>query len=515
MRRGHARRQERPVRAVRRLLALPRLRLHQEGRPAAARPAAVRGHLPQEQGRPPRPASRAAHRQRLLGVLQVPQVRLHDEQRAARRPARRRRRPAGAQGRGGDLPDLRLDERHRPGRHRPGRALRGRPAESGGAGATGAWRRTRRRSAAPAAVRAGRRRRRRTRGTSARASAARQNRPRRRERGRGRPCDPPGARAVPPLAGGPRRLAAHDPRLHDGRRRVPRLARPSAASTGDAPRGPTCAPTSPAWGARRARTTVAQRLAAIRSFHRWAAREGLAAGDPWGAIATPRLPRRLPRVLEVDQVDRLLAAVDDELTEAESASPDRIAVAIALALRDRALVETAYAAGLRISELAAADLGSLDLRRGEIRVIGKGRKERIGLLGRPAHRGTGRVPGPRPADPAGRARPAEPAADEPPPNRARSSSTTSARRSASAACAIASTGCAAAPACRSACRRTRCATRSRRTCSTAGPTCASSRSCSATRTWPRPRSTPTSRRAGWRPRLSATPIHGRAAGTAA
>ena len=137
-------------------------------------------------------------------------------------------------------------------------------------------------------------------------------------------------------------------------------------------------------GATAARTTVAQRLAAIRSFHRWAAREGLAPGDPWGAIATPRLPRRLPRVLELDQVDRLLAAVDDELTEAESASPDRIPVAMALALRDRALVETAYAAGLRISELAAADLGSLDLRRGEIRVIGKGRKERIGLLGRPA-----------------------------------------------------------------------------------------------------------------------------------
>jgi site-specific recombinase XerD len=53
-------------------------------------------------------------------------------------------------------------------------------------------------------------------------------------------------------------------------------------------------------------------------------------------------------------------------------------------MRDRALIETAYAAGLRISELAAADLASLDLRRGEIRVVGKGRKERIGLLGRPA-----------------------------------------------------------------------------------------------------------------------------------
>ncbi|HEV8696512.1 MAG TPA: tyrosine recombinase XerC [Candidatus Limnocylindrales bacterium] len=132
------------------------------------------------------------------------------------------------------------------------------------------------------------------------------------------------------------------------------------------------------------RSTVAQRLAAIRSFHRWAAREGLAPGDPWGAIATPRLPRRLPRVLEVDQVGRLLAVVEAELAAAETARPDRVALATALALRDRALVETAYAAGLRISELAAADLASVDLRRGEIRVIGKGRKERIGLLGRPA-----------------------------------------------------------------------------------------------------------------------------------
>ena len=137
-------------------------------------------------------------------------------------------------------------------------------------------------------------------------------------------------------------------------------------------------------GSGASRSTVAQRLAAIRSFHRWAAREGLTAGDPWGAIATPRLPRRLPRVLEVDEVGRLLAVVERELEAADTARPEGIALATALALRDRALVEVAYAAGLRISELAAADLGSVDLRRGEIRVIGKGRKERIGLLGRPA-----------------------------------------------------------------------------------------------------------------------------------
>jgi site-specific recombinase XerD len=133
-----------------------------------------------------------------------------------------------------------------------------------------------------------------------------------------------------------------------------------------------------------ARSSVAQRLAAIRSFHRWATRSDLALGDPWGAIATPRLPRRLPRVLEVEQVARILAVVEADLEARPGEDPDRAAVRVALALRDRALVETAYAAGLRISELAAADLGSLELRRGELRVIGKGRKERIGLLGRPA-----------------------------------------------------------------------------------------------------------------------------------
>jgi site-specific recombinase XerD len=137
-------------------------------------------------------------------------------------------------------------------------------------------------------------------------------------------------------------------------------------------------------GMGRARSSTAQRLAAIRSFHRFAAREGHAPGDPWGAIATPRLPRRLPRVLEVEEVERLLAAVDAGLDDETVADGDRAALAAAIAVRDRAIVETAYAAGLRISELAAADLAALDLRRGEIRVLGKGRKERIGLLGKPA-----------------------------------------------------------------------------------------------------------------------------------
>jgi len=138
-----------------------------------------------------------------------------------------------------------------------------------------------------------------------------------------------------------------------------------------------------------ARSTIAQRLAAIRAFHRWATRNELAPGDPWGSIATPRLPRRLPRVLEIEQVTRLLAVVESDLADPGVGNPAHVALRSALALRDRALVETAYAAGLRISELAAAQLGALDLRRGEVRVLGKGRKERIGLLGRPARAALG------------------------------------------------------------------------------------------------------------------------------
>lgn len=120
------------------------------------------------------------------------------------------------------------------------------------------------------------------------------------------------------------------------------------------------------------RRSISSRLAALRSFYRYALREGLVSADPWAAALTPRLPRRLPHVLSIDDVERLIDTAAAEASEH------------ALVLRDRAIVETAYAAGLRISELCGAQLADLDLARGELRVMGKGRKERITLLGAPA-----------------------------------------------------------------------------------------------------------------------------------
>jgi len=119
-----------------------------------------------------------------------------------------------------------------------------------------------------------------------------------------------------------------------------------------------------------ARRSVSSHLAALRSFYRYARRQGWVPGDPWSAVTTPRLPRRLPAVMEVSQVEGVLDVIGG------GSAP--------LLLRDRAIVETAYGAGLRISELCQARLSDLDLRRAELRVMGKGRKERIGLLGGPA-----------------------------------------------------------------------------------------------------------------------------------
>lgn len=131
------------------------------------------------------------------------------------------------------------------------------------------------------------------------------------------------------------------------------------------------------------RSSIAARLAAMRSFYRHARRAGWVDSDPWLAIVTPRRSKRLPRVLEASDVELLLDVVPGSASARGSAA-GRFGPGHAIESRDRAIVETAYGAGLRISELASADVADLDVRRGEIRVMGKRRKQRVGLLGGPA-----------------------------------------------------------------------------------------------------------------------------------
>jgi integrase/recombinase XerD len=116
-------------------------------------------------------------------------------------------------------------------------------------------------------------------------------------------------------------------------------------------------------------SSVVRALSSIRSLHRFLMANGVTASDPTAGVHRPKLPRSLPRPLSVEDVERLLAATADR-------SPAE--------LRDRAALETLYGAGLRISELVNLDVDDLDLEEGSVRAFGKGSKERVVPLGRPA-----------------------------------------------------------------------------------------------------------------------------------
>lgn len=112
--------------------------------------------------------------------------------------------------------------------------------------------------------------------------------------------------------------------------------------------------------------SVARRLAAIRMFFRFLAREKLVAADVSQTIAAPKLWRTLPHALSYDEVERLLTAPNPRTK---------------LGLRDRAMLEFMYATGLRVSEVAGIRLGDIDFAAGFLRIVGKGNKERIVPVG--------------------------------------------------------------------------------------------------------------------------------------
>lgn len=114
-----------------------------------------------------------------------------------------------------------------------------------------------------------------------------------------------------------------------------------------------------------AATSLARLQSSVRGWHRFLAREGIEADDPTGRLRPPKTPRRLPKALTIDQVERLLAAPSAE-------EP--------LGIRDRALLELLYATGARVSEAVGLDVD--DMAHGEVlRLRGKGSKERIVPVG--------------------------------------------------------------------------------------------------------------------------------------
>ena len=111
-----------------------------------------------------------------------------------------------------------------------------------------------------------------------------------------------------------------------------------------------------------ARRTIARRLSAVRSLFAYLVAEGLVASDPSSVLATPKLPSRLPRAIPDDELAALLAAPDPTT---------------AVGLRDRAVLELLYATGARVSEVVGLELSDVDFAQGQVRLYGKGSKERI------------------------------------------------------------------------------------------------------------------------------------------
>ncbi|HUF84678.1 MAG TPA: site-specific integrase, partial [Acidimicrobiia bacterium] len=108
-------------------------------------------------------------------------------------------------------------------------------------------------------------------------------------------------------------------------------------------------------------SSIARALVAVRSFHRFCVDEGFLAADPSEEVGAPRVPQGIPKALTEAEVGALLEAVIGDDARAD---------------RDRAILETLYAAGVRISELVGLDRRDLDLDGGVLRVLGKGSKER-------------------------------------------------------------------------------------------------------------------------------------------
>jgi integrase/recombinase XerC len=114
------------------------------------------------------------------------------------------------------------------------------------------------------------------------------------------------------------------------------------------------------------KSTVARKLATLRSFYKFLVRQGELESSPVAVIRTPRQDKRLPTCLDVEQVDSLVTAPDADSF---------------LGTRDRAILETIYSAGLRVSEVVGLDMDDLDEFGEAVRICGKGRKERLAPLG--------------------------------------------------------------------------------------------------------------------------------------
>lgn len=135
-----------------------------------------------------------------------------------------------------------------------------------------------------------------------------------------------------------------------------------------------------------ARASLNRKTSSLRSFFRFLEREGVLEGNPFTALPTAKAPRRLPGVFDRHQVERLLDAPQAYWRRHAEAREAPSPAGPFAAARDSAILEVLYSAGLRISEAVGMNLEDIDFQTGTFTVRGKGRKERLCMLGQPATR---------------------------------------------------------------------------------------------------------------------------------
>jgi integrase/recombinase XerC len=128
---------------------------------------------------------------------------------------------------------------------------------------------------------------------------------------------------------------------------------------------------------RRSPATLGRKLASVRCFYRWMRREGYVSEDPTAGLPMPKQGRRLPHPLSVDDCETLIQSASPPRRSEMKPEGARARRTRWMALRDRALVELLYGTGIRVGELVALDVRDVELAAREVRVLGKGRKERV------------------------------------------------------------------------------------------------------------------------------------------
>lgn len=133
--------------------------------------------------------------------------------------------------------------------------------------------------------------------------------------------------------------------------------------------------------------SIQRKLSALRSFFRYLLQTGGAAENPFAGLPAIKADKPLPKVMSIGQIDRLIAAVPQYWESREAAKLTRNGESAAFSrARDAAIIEAIYSGGLRISEALGMDYGDADLSSGVVKVRGKGKKERLAMLGGPARR---------------------------------------------------------------------------------------------------------------------------------